>query len=108
MSGGRWQAGKEAGAYRFIVTREGSEELRRRLVVEWIREGEAHQPDSLRQSVELSERAAVYALSDPVILRRGARWILRVKAALRPLSPYDHPMEFVLGSPGSVTLVRHP
>ncbi len=108
VSGGYWQVGKAAGAYRVIVVREGWEEIRRRAVVEWIEEGEAHQPDSLRRSVALNERAAVYALSDPVIIRRGAHWIVRVKAASRPLSPYNQIVEFELGTPGSVTLLRHP
>ena len=107
-SAGRWESGKATGGYRVLVVREGSEEVRRRAVLQWIQESAARGPDSLRYSLELTEQAGAYALSHPEIIRRGARWILRLKAASQPLASYDRSVEFELGPPGKVSLVRPP
>ena len=91
-----------------MITQQGWEEIRRVAVLEWIQEPASPGPDSVRNSIDLNARAGVYALARPMIVRRGSRWILRLKSASRPLAPYDHTVELALGAPGSVVLVRDP
>jgi hypothetical protein len=108
ISGGRWQSGKATGEYRIIVVREGWEEIRRRVVLEWLQEGDRDVGVSRRQAVELNDRVNIYGLSDPQIVHRGSRWILLLKAATQPLSPYNRVVAFELGAPGQITRVRRP
>jgi hypothetical protein len=107
VSGGRWQTSATmAGNFRVLVRREGGEDIRRLAVLQWVEDRD--NGIVVGRSTELNALAHVYALSDPTIIRRGANWMLRLRAAVAPLSQYDSVVEFVLGDPGTVTLVRSP
>ncbi len=104
ISAGRWQTSAgTAGNYRVTIRREGHEEGHRYAVLQWVED--RGNGIVTGEVVDLNQRAHVYALTDPVIVRRGANWILQLRAATSPLTQYDSLVEFVLGDPGTVTLV---
>jgi hypothetical protein len=108
VSGGRWQAGKSQGHFRVIIVRQGWEEIRRLARVEWIREPSERGPEVVVKQLDLTDRANVYALAEPVIEHKGDEWFVRFKAASAPLAAYDLTVALGLGTPGMATLIQRP
>ena len=108
VSGGRWQAGKSEGHFRVIIVQQGWEEIRRLARLEWIREPSERGPEVVVKQLDLTDRAGVYALAEPVIEHKGDEWFVRFKAASAPLAAYDQTVAFGLGTPGTARLIRRP
>jgi len=108
VSGGRWQSAKSQGHFRVIVIQQGGEDIRRFARLEWIREPRGPGAEVVVRQLDLTARAGVYALAEPVIEYKGDEWVVRFKAASAPLTAYDQTVAFGLGAPGAVTLIRHP
>lgn len=108
VSGGRWQTGKVQGHFRVVIVQQGWEEIRRLARLEWIREPTEAGPEIVIKQLDLTARANVYALAEPVIEHRGGQWVVQLKAASAPLAAYDQTVVFRLGPPGVVGLIQHP
>ena len=105
-SGGRWQSGTSQGSYRVIGFAEGFEEVRHRVVVQWLQDATRDRSDSLVNTVDLNERGNVYGLASPAIVQQGSSWIVKVRSARMPMTQYDDSLTFTVGTPGIVSLVR--
>lgn len=101
VSGGQWVRGAARGRYRVLVLTEGWETIRRRAFVQWLAEPEdPEMPEQVRATLELGPLTDLYALTAPVLARRGTQWTVTLRGAAQPMGAYDQPVRFVLGAPG--------
>jgi hypothetical protein len=107
VTGGTWKVASAAGRYRAIGVSRGWEEIRHRVILEWIQVPDTAAADSLYTRLELNDALGLYGLADPKLVRRGKNWFLELKAATRPLKPYTETVLIELGPPGKIRRVRH-
>ena len=106
VAAGYWEAGARHGFFRAVELSEGWEEIRRRVVVQWLADAEERGPAVVVASQELRDRAqGVWSVSDPELALRRGRWFLTVKTTARPLEQPSGTREFELGSPGRLRAV---
>jgi hypothetical protein len=106
VSGGWWESDSARGRYRIIEVVEGSEEVRRRVIVQWLTPRRSDRGDTVVAAVDLNEKASVYGLAGPQIAESGKEWRVTVRSASGPLQQYTDSVRFTLGRPGVATQIR--
>jgi hypothetical protein len=106
VSGGVWKTSSAAGRFRAIGVSQGWEEVRHRVILEWIQDPDTNASDSIRARLDLNQALGLYGLVEPKLTRRGTLWYLSLRVARRPVSPYSETVVVELGPPGKVRRVR--
>lgn len=99
---GYWEDGATRGSYRVVEIAEGSEEVRRHVVVQWLSdpsEEEAH----VVASRALGPLAGnVWSVSDPDLVLVKGRWYVTVRTTSRSMGQPDRRLRVALGAPGKL------
>jgi hypothetical protein len=107
VTGGVWAAGNARGVFRLVELAEGWEEIRYRVIVEWLEEDQERHELVIRAVGDLSALAPdQYSLTAPKLSRRRQRWYVTVRAAAGPMWAADRTVIFELAAPGALRRVR--
>ena len=107
VSGGSWEADGVYGRYRIVVVSEGWEEIRHRIVVQWLVEDQARHDVLIQSSVDLASIAgSFWSLDHPRLWKRRGVWLLTVNTTEMPMAQPTDSLTFELTKPGKVTKVR--
>jgi hypothetical protein len=105
VSGGWWESDSVRGRYRIVEVIEGSEEVRHRVIVQWLTALRSDRGDTVIAALDLNEKASVYGLAGPLIEQSGKEWRVRARSPSGPLRQYADSIRFTLGRPGVATQV---
>ncbi len=107
VSGGSWEADGLYGRYRIVVVSEGWEEVRHRIVVQWLVEDQARHDVLIQSSVDLDSIAgSFWSLNDPRLWKRRGVWLLTVKTTAMPMAQPTDSLTFELTRPGKLIKLR--
>jgi hypothetical protein len=109
VSGGQWKTRTSGGSYRLVEVAQGWENVRYRVFVQWLEEGEDPDGpgDRLKAWRELGALVpGQFSLVDPALSWQDGRWQVTVKGASTPMEQPSQTLTFILGAPGEVRAVR--
>ena len=99
---GYWEDGEARGSYRVVEISEGSEEIRRRVVVQWLSES-AEEDASVVASRAIAPLAGnVWSMSDPDLVLTKGHWYLTVRTTSRSMGQPNGRLRVELGAPGKL------
>jgi hypothetical protein len=99
---GYWKEGAAKGSYRVVEITEGSEEIRRRVIVQWLSETSESEA-SVVASREIGPLAGnVWSTSDPDLVLVKGHWYLTVCTTSQPMGQPDGTLRVGLGAPGKL------
>jgi hypothetical protein len=104
ISGGHWEANGTSGTYRIVVVSEGWEEVRQRVVVQWLVEDQAQRDILIVKSADLASVAeSFWSLDEPKLWQRRGAWFLTVRTTAMPMSQPTGTLTVALGGPGRLS-----
>ena len=99
---GYWEDGAAKGSYRVVEISEGSEEIRRRVIVQWLSETSESEA-SVVASREIGPLAGnVWSTSDPELVLVKGHWYLTVRTTSQVMGQPDGTLRVALGAPGKL------
>ena len=99
---GYWEDGAARGSYRVVEISEGLEEVRRRVVVQWLSDP-AEEEARVVASRALGPLAGnVWSVSDPDLLLVKGRWYVTARTTSRSTGQPDGRLRVALGPPGKL------
>ena len=108
-SGGSWRSESLAGGFRIIEAMEGWEEVRHRVIVEWVSVPEDREDSVISRYVDLATVAGRwFSLYEPEVTSRDGKTYLTVQAMNAPMGPEKGTLTFELGAPGEIKPVKTP
>jgi hypothetical protein len=106
VSGGDWKVRERHGTIRVIELSEGWEEIRYRIVVQWLEMDSERHSIRVVRSVSLNNVAPDwYSLASPSLITRNDHLMLAVKGAREPMQNVESRLMFLIGPPGELRRV---
>ena len=99
---GYWEAGGTTGSYRVVEISEGSEEIRRRVVVQWLSDASESEPRVVASRAMGPLAGNVWSVSDPELVLVKGHWYVTVRTTSRSMGQPDHTLRVGLGAPGKL------
>ena len=107
-TGGYWEAGGQRGYYRAVELQDGWEEIRRRVLIQWLAVPAERGEATVVATVALQGPPEIWALSDPELALHETKWRVTVRTAAAPFEQPSGSLDYELGAPGEVHAIRTP